>query len=74
MNHLTYCYECHAWQRLEMAGDLGQYIGDTIDCPCKQEIVTPKIINDDGDYGLFHVANLEPPSDTDVELLRHPKP
>jgi len=65
MKHRVFCYECHKWVVFEVAGDLGQYEGDTFDCPCdRDETVVPKYMDtDEGDYGLFHIASLEPPAD-----------
>ena len=62
MKHRIFCYECRQWKDFEVAGDLGKYEGDTLDCPCGEEIVVPKCW-DEGKWGLFHVASLEPPSD-----------
>jgi hypothetical protein len=65
MKHNVFCYECRQWVIFEVAGDLGQYEGDTFDCQCdREETVVPKYLgNEDMNFGLFHVASLEPPSD-----------
>ena len=60
--HNVFCYECRKWKDFEVAGDLGQYDGDTLDCPCGEEVIVPKCFSD-SKWGLFHVASLEPPSD-----------
>jgi hypothetical protein len=75
MQHLVFCYQCQAWKTLEIAGDLGQYSGDTIECPCKEDVLVPKYfeVGPDSGWGLFHIADLEPASDLVQWLRLHPK-
>jgi hypothetical protein len=64
MKHKVFCYECREYKIFEVGGDLSQYEGDTLDCPCKEEIIVPKYIGvNTVNFGLFHVASLEPPDD-----------
>ena len=74
-NHLVFCYECYKWKDFNCAGDPGQYSGDTLECPCGEETVVPKCMDTGNhDWGLFHVASLEPPSDVIRWLRLIPKP
>jgi hypothetical protein len=67
--HPVFCYECLRRVEIEATGDLGQYTGDCLNCPCnRQETVIPRHITDHG-WAIFHPASLEPPADT-VEWIR----
>lgn len=61
MKHKVYCYQCKKFVDLDMAGDLGQFNGDTIDCPCGEETLAIKAIPL---YGLFSIYDLRLPLDT----------
>jgi hypothetical protein len=59
--HSVTCYECRQQVEIEAAGDLGQYTGDCLTCPCnRQETVIPRRISGHG-WAIFHPASLEPP-------------
>lgn len=65
MKHRVYCYECRKFVDLEMAGDLGQYRGEGVNCPCGEETL---FIKDISLYGLFSVHDLRLPSDIVTRL------
>lgn len=65
MKHKVFCHECRKIIKFEVAGDLSQYTDTTFSCPCKEETIVPKPINDNTvNFGLFCIASKEAPSDT----------
>lgn len=59
MKHSVFCNDCKRETEIEVAGDLGQYTGDLLTCPCGESCVVPRYI--DEVWALFAIADLLTP-------------
>ncbi len=59
MIHTVLCTECWKNIEFELAGDLAQYGGDLLDCPCKGTYIVPRYTPDG--YVLFSIGDLVTP-------------
>ena len=61
MKTKVYCFDCCKILELEHCGDLGQYTGDTLICPCGESALVPRFSDKTG-WGLYPIAFLLAPN------------
>ena len=62
MKNTIHCFGCHKRVELESCGDLWQFTGDTLDCPCGEEALVPRFVSELDGWCLVAIADLEVPS------------
>lgn len=58
MKRQVFCNDCKRETEIETTGDLGQFTGDLLTCPCGDCCVVPRYVSQNECWALFAIADL----------------